>query len=549
MNRSWLSLGLIAVVTFALYAKTLSFGFVDYDDSHLIATNQEFLRDLSNIPEVFTRDVFAVRFFQSSKSYYRPLLTLSLMFDARLGGPSPFVYHFTNIMIHIAASCALYLFLCIMRFREDLSLFFTLIFAVHPLLTQAVAWVPGRNDSLLALCVLGAMIFFIRLMESGKARYLVLHLLSLLLALFSKETALGVIGMSVLYVIIINKEKPSTANTLLTAAGWFGVVVLWFFLRSIAVVNPEITLMHSLKSIIINSPGIIQYVGKIFFPVNLSVYPIMKDMPLWYGIAALIIILLMILFSGSRDMKVILFGAAWAFSFFLPSLVSADPGGNTMFLEHRAYLPLMGIIILLMGTGIIRRIDFRRPIPRATGISIIAIFAFLAFSRSDAMKDPFSYWMNAAVTSPGSAVARVNLGDKYFSRRMLDSAEAEFRKAIELDPRQPIAHNNLGRVYAVRGKLDEAEREFIRELEINPEYENALYNLGMLSYDRRDMANAVYYWERTLRVNPYNINANRFLAYYYYQSGDLVKARHHVERLHERGVAVDKDHFRALNLP
>jgi len=148
--KTWRPYAIIIIIGCLLYAKTLSFDFVEYDDRRLIAENQSFISDLSNLFQAFTQDAFNVSFHCSSKSYYRPVLTASLIFDAQWGGTNLFIYRVTNLIIHISTCCLLFLFFCRMGFGKSVSLLFSVIFLVHPILTQAVAWIPGRNDSLLA---------------------------------------------------------------------------------------------------------------------------------------------------------------------------------------------------------------------------------------------------------------------------------------------------------------------------------------------------------------------------------------------------------------
>jgi hypothetical protein len=534
--RAWLPYILIACSGFILYAKTLNFDFVDYDDRHLIVSNQKFISDIGNIPQAFFRDVFDVEFFRSSKSYYRPLLTASLIIDAQAGGTSPAVYHFTNILYHVTASCLLLLLLRRLGYEQWPAAIMSLIFTVHPLLSQAVAWIPGRNDSLLAVFVLLSFISFIRLIETDSIKYYLLHMAALLAALFTKETALGLIAVSALYALIFMKARIKTWKGILVAAGWTAAVLLWLILRSSAIKNTSVTLTHILKSIFLNSPGLIQYFGKIFLPVNLTVYPIMQDISLIYGIAALILVSIAVFFSGHKNMRMVLFGGVWFLVFILPSLISAEPGANSMFLEHRAYVPMMGIVILIMETDVIKKIRAGFSITAVILLLTAGLFGYISFSHSDAMKDSFSYWSDAVAGSPHSAVARINLGDRYYALRRLDLAEKEFRKAIELDPARPLAHNNLGRIFAVKGMFKEAEQEFRKELEIDPDSDKALYNLGTLNYDLGRIESAVDYWQKAVQVNPYNINANRFLAVYYYRKGMHREADRYIERLNEMGI-------------
>jgi Flp pilus assembly protein TadD len=303
-----------------------------------------------------------------------------------------------------------------------------------------------------------------------------------------------------------------------------------------------------IKSVYTNLPGLIQYLGKILLPINLSVYPIMEDTPLIYGILGLVFVGILIVLSKESRVKIVLLGVAWYVIFSLPSLVSATPGPTALFHEHRAYLPMVGILMIIMEIDFIKNFDIGKTKYIIPGIIITIILATTTFRYSDSMKNSFTFWSNAASTSPNSSTAHLNLGYEYYKKGELNEAEAEFLKALELDPGQTLAHNNLGMIYAIRKLFQKAENEFKAELAINPGYENTLYNLGMLNYDQKKYKDAVHYWEKTLEANPYNINANKCLARFFYEQGDLERATYHIRQLQKRGVQVDAQHSRVLNL-
>jgi len=173
--KSWRPYFIIFLVGFLLYGQTLFFSYTYYDDNELTLERTAFLQDFRNIPQIFSTDVFLSA--AGDKFYYRPLLNLSFMADAHLGGEVPFFYHFSNILIHIIAVFLLFYFLKKIIKKDSLAFFFSLIFLVHPVLTQAVAWIPGRNDSLLAVFVLAAFITFLNFLENPRLRSYLLYLL------------------------------------------------------------------------------------------------------------------------------------------------------------------------------------------------------------------------------------------------------------------------------------------------------------------------------------------------------------------------------------
>lgn len=120
-----------------LYCKSLFFNYTYLDDNALILNSLPFLQNAGNLFKIFGRDVFNLT--DGTAAYYRPLLTLSFMPDAMLGGALPVIYHLTNILLHLLAASLVFKLLTKLQFSKRLSLVLSLIFTVHPALTQAVS--------------------------------------------------------------------------------------------------------------------------------------------------------------------------------------------------------------------------------------------------------------------------------------------------------------------------------------------------------------------------------------------------------------------------
>ena len=160
-----------------------------------------------------------------------PLLTLSLMIDAQFGVTSLFTFHLTNIILHILSSCLVFSLLLKLKYKKETALFFSVIFLVHPALTQAATWIPGRNDSQLCVFILLAFISFLNFLETRKWKYYIGHLFFFMLALFTKETALGLGLICLYYLIFVVKENLPSFNKKIFAASWLAVGMFWFFLQ------------------------------------------------------------------------------------------------------------------------------------------------------------------------------------------------------------------------------------------------------------------------------------------------------------------------------
>jgi len=527
---------IIALVGFLLYFKTLFFGFTFLDDNQLILGNFYFLRDFTNFFRAFGEDVFL----SPLDAYYRPLLTISLMIDAQLGGTAPFIYHLSNVLLHLAAACLLFRLLTKLKYRRDLSLLFALLFTVHPVLTQAVAWVPGRNDSLLAVFVLAAFSSFVDYCsgKSPQGKTLWRHLLFFALALFTKETALVLPVVCVLYYCLILKRVRFLGglNPLL-AVGWGVVTTIWFLVRRAAFTNPLETSLYDIsKSVFQGLPVVVQYIGKIFFPLNLSVLATIEDTTFVYGILAIFLLVALLSVTKDRRWGRILFGLFWFLLFLLPSFARPNPDVLADFFEHRIYLSLVGTIIVVLEIGLVKALDFRKRPVQVAGALLILTFSALTFKHSGNFESRISFWEAATSSSPHHPLAHRNLGAMYYLDDRLAEAEVEYEQARTLNPAEPMVHNNLGLIYAQRGEYARAEAAYKKEMEINPSFSNTYFNLGLLYYSQDKVEEALALWQETLRRDPNYIAAYKALAQHYLQAEDPAQAEIYLTELARRGI-------------
>lgn len=511
--KSWRPFVWLILIGFLVYGQTLFFDFTYFDDDILIINNQGFIRNMSNILQTFKEDVFISPF----NIYYRPILTISLMVDAQLGQTAPFVYHLSNIIIHLIVSLLLFFLLLKLQYKKDLSFLFALLFAVHPVLSQAVSWIPGRNDSLLTLFILSSFIFFLKFNETlgrKKLIYCFLHLLFFCLALLTKETAIVLIPIIILFHVLITKKRL-TNNNILLAVGWITISAVWLYLKSLAQIEPGFqSNLLLVKYLLANFPAVIQYIGKIFFPVNLSVQPIMQDTTFFYGILALVALLMMLILIKQRRNHYLYFGFLWFILFLLPALVR-DPKVIPDFMEHRLYLPMVGFIIFLMEIIQTKSQTINKKMLLIAGLLIIFSFSSINFVHSKSFKNRLTFWENAAYDSPHSSFIHRNLGYIYQLENRMDEAEAEFKNSLLIRPNELLAHYYLGKIYLNKQLISEAREEFEKELINDPLLENARYELGMIYLKQGEILKAQEQFEKILLTNSNDYQARNNLGNIY----------------------------------
>ena len=551
--ESWHPFFWISLIILFIYGATLFYNIVYLDDNVLVTGQYEFNKSLSNISQAFKEDIFRTP--QNGGTFYRPILRLTFMLDAQFGeGAIIFMSHFSNMLLHIMAMLLLFILLLKLKIKKEIAFLFTLFFSIHPLTAQTVAFISGRNDALLAIFVFPTFIFFINFLESKKKKNLIWHLLFFSLALFTKETAVILPIICTAYVLIFENWKKILENYkmyILIISLWVSVSSIWFLSRIYVLHNPIGNASYNIFSSIYNNlPSFIPTIGKIFLPFNLSVFPIMNDMSLIYGIISIILLIIWFILSENKNLKLIIFGLLWFLIFFLPTLIQPIYITPT-FSENRIYIPMLGFIFIILGLGNIKlriflkkKINYEinyKKIALFISILIILIFSSVTIYRNQYYKNKFNFWKNATKTSPSFAFNHNNLGAMYYLDKNIDNAEKEFLKALELNPKEPMAHNNLGLIYASQNKLKESENEYKKELEINPNYDNAYFNLGLLYWQEKRYDDAEINWLKTLEINPNYIDAYNALMTYNYEQKNYKEMEFYAIELYKRGVQIPNE--------
>lgn len=494
LKDSWLTAGWrpylwIALLGLAVYFKAIFFGFAYFDDDHLILQNIGNLSSLQNIMAAFKADMN----WQSPGVYYRPLVTLTFMADALWTGLNPMGYHITNILLHLAASGLFFKLLLLLGHPRKPSLFFALLFACHPVLTHAVAFIPGRYDTVLAILALGAVIMFVEYLHEPSWLRLGLHFLFFLGALFTKETAVILPVVCLLYFTLLSDRKKEYKNLVPAAAFWAIGLVAFAVLRGQVAKNvlPQFNTPQE------NLIGLCSYLGKMFFPINLSVMPIPADSGPAWGISALVILVFLALLGGISRKRYFLFGAAWFLVFMAPTI--ARTLNFAYLLEQRLYLPLMGFIVMFMELTPVQKLSAKRW-SWVPAVMVLLIFSGINLGHSAVYRNDITFWQNAVEKSPHSYLAHTVLGQRYYAHGRSQEAEIEFQSSLALNP-DPLVENDLGLVLMEQSKWAGAEKAFISAIGKIPEDPEIRKNLGLVYTKLGDWPGAETQYRAALALN------------------------------------------------
>lgn len=500
-----------------LFGRSLVFDYTYLDDHTLVLQRMDWLKSAGSIPGAFLEDAF--RSAPGKAYYYRPMLTLSFIFDAMTGRGSLWMFHLTNILLHVASVWLLFRVLETLGFPRVRSFGFAMLFLAHPLAVQAIAWIPGRNDTLLAVFVLGSFLAWLHYENQRKPRWLILHLALYGLALFTKESALVLPVLAAGHAILFSKTPIKAMLPAL--AGWILLAVAWIVARQPFIDGArQVPAAELLGAMVYNLPALLPYLGKMLFPVGLGVFPVLRDMTLSMILGALGLLLLATAawLARPREWKTWLFGMAWLLLFLLPSLVTIHTA-SPIFSEHRAYLPLAGLLMTLASLAPAAAGRMPAPWPARAGAALVATAAILSFLHLGAFRDRFVFWPEASETSPSNAFNLNNLGAMYYLAGNLQEAEKWFKRSLAVNPFEPMANSNAGLVCMNSERPAEAEKYFLEEIRINPTYDHAWFNLGLLYYNYARQEEGIARWEKLLTINPGYPDVYNALLFAYEKSG------------------------------
>jgi tetratricopeptide (TPR) repeat protein len=462
---------LIVPLCWIVYANSLGNGFV-FDDFRTVVNDPD-IRTL-NLTQVFS-------------TWFRPVRTLSLTIDYWLWGLNPAGFHLTNVLIHSVNSFLIFLVAFKITDAARTSLFAALLFAVHPIQTDAVAYISGRRDILFALFYLAGFYAYIRFRESRRRWWLILCGTAFVLSVLTKEMGVTLPAVLLLWEIYRRwqtESELSVARQLIhrvretiPAVKWEliigGVIVAGLLVRYTlgtgrGLGSPRAAMLEywggSLwLNLLTVTTVYAHYLKQIFAPVTLiasyqGAFPIAQSLLEWRVLLslALLFVILGVGFLFLKRDKLISFAIAFYFITLLP--VSHLIPHHELVAEHYLYLSMFGISLAV--GHLINRLAERS----ATGKKIAYVgCALLVLSlsartivRNRDWKDGFTLWSVTAQAVPLSPRAQYNLGVEYQRRGRLVEAMACFRKAIELDPNHNLAYNNLASVYMMQAKFEEA---------------------------------------------------------------------------------------------
>ena len=520
------AIALIILITLLAYANSLNNSFV-LDDTHTILNNN-FIKSWKNFPAIFTRSYLTPfknniidHSLGAQETSYRPVVTVSYFIDYAIWGLEPFGYHLTNLFLHIFNAILFYYFITFVTKNIRIGLFSALLFALHPINTEAVNAVSFREDLLSFLFFIFSLILYIKLDKySGRRKALiyVLSLLSFLIALFSKEMAVTLPFIIILYDWFFASNdgtKDFFMRLKSRYLGFFSILLFYIWIRFFV--------MNNLTAPPVKYPGgdfyiniltmfkvFAIYIKGFFWPFDihyvLSGDPSLISYPLLDSKAIVSIGLIIFCFAVAiktyRNSRKISFSIFWFFITLLP-VANIWPLTNYMAVRY-LYTPAAGLCFLVPAAILnLNSAKFNlQKIGRNILIAIFVLYSFVTIKINNVWKDNISLWSEMVKKYPDSPMSHLSLGFALLKKGSIDSAVTSTKNALKIKPDYAEAHRTLGKCYLLRGEFKEATRELNESLKLEPASADAHNDLGAIFAIIGNMDEAKKKWTKASEINP-----------------------------------------------
>jgi len=481
-TNKWLHILLLIVFPVLIYVQSLKFDYTNFDDNGIILQKFEVVGNIKKIDTAFKVDAF----FNKTGDFYRPIQNASFMLDAAVSREKLWMFHITNLAIHILTSISLYFFLQLLRLRRLTAFLISLLFAVHPLFASGVGWIPSRGDILIGLFGIQLFMTFALYFKTKKIIYFLLHLLIFFLTLFTKETTvLFPLFLLYYYFFVLRKEqategaepqkwfaviKGSFLKLLPFFIVWAGMLVVYLLMRKHVVEGTGATIdVLGVIPFFKNNPVIPIIIGKFFVPINLSTLPLYDNISTIIGVLFLLALIYLTV-EYSREKKwAVLMGLLWFLFFAIPPTIYRLENADTFFnyLEHRTYLPMIGIVIMLgflLDKYIVSSVFTKRFL--FFYIPVVLTFCVLAFIHCADYKDNFTLSSRAAGLSNPSGLS-MRAGN-YMSKGDTTNALLDIEKAIQISPKDANMFLSRGKIRSKMLNHEGAEQDFTLAITLNP---------------------------------------------------------------------------------
>ena len=505
LMRKAIICGLLMAAILLVYYRVINHEFVNYDDDLYVTQNV-------NVQKGITWEGIKWAFSFNNVVYLHPLTWLSHMLDVQIYGMRSGWHHLTSLLFHLANTMLLFWVFNRMTGAAWRSGVVAILFAIHPINVESVAWVAERKSVLSTFFWMLTILSYIRYVERpGSMRYLLI-LLVFVLGLMAKPMLVTLpFVLLLLDYWPLNRmkfkssgsidkqksrermlpifEKNITSRLILEKLPLFAVSLVTIFLSSISVERLGITLSYESKPITLRLTNAVvsyvDYLGKVFWPSDLTfIYPYPRTLPTLQIIGSAFILLCITIgvLIKLRKVPFLAVGWFWYLGTLIPVIGLVQAGFWPAMADRFAYLPAIGLFIIVAWgiSGLAENWHSKKKLISAAAAGAIILLMTAAWVQVGFWQNSLTLFKHAIEVTENNYMAHNNLGNIYFRQGKLDQAVKHYSEALRINPGFALAHNNMGAAMLRSGKIEEALFHFRQATILEPGNIDAQRNLNKI---------------------------------------------------------------------
>ncbi|MFN4255470.1 MAG: tetratricopeptide repeat protein [Saprospiraceae bacterium] len=555
-TKHWLWMGLCVLLTLLAYLPAFDAGFVNWDDDDYVTKNLWF-RNFDNFSKFFTVPV---------QGNLHPLTMISLAINYSMSGEDAWSYHLFNVLLHLANTAAAYwLAWKLSGHKFWVALVVGMLFGLHPMRVESVAWVSERKDVLYSFFFLLGLIGYERYVQKQNTANYLLFTLLYVCSLASKPAA--VVFPVLLLAIDYWLNRPLNLRLLLEKIPHFALAAALGLYTVNAQTSQGATdtkdLISASSAFFYGFYSYMMYWVKMVWPFDLCTFypfpPISRALPATYMASPLFALLVgAVVFWSLKKNRLIAFAVAF-FTINVALILQFKIVGSAIYSDRYTYMPYWGGFFLL-GYGLYHLVT-QRKISETMAYALVAVLALgctaLSYKQAKVWQSPKSLWVLAIEVAPCSG-AYSNLaviyrqeknndkafelltkaielnkaddhsmllrGNVYFERQEYAKAMADYNKCLEINPRNASAYSSRGSCLGAQGQHEDALRDITKALEMDSTILRAYVNRGLIQYQMGRYEPSIADYRHYLVYKPDDADVWNTLGVTYFQKGDAVTA-------------------------
>jgi protein O-mannosyl-transferase len=496
----------LAAITVAAYVPSLDNGFVNRDDPACVTDNL----DIRGYGRGHIAKIFSTVYL----NHYLPATMLTYMAEYGLFGLDARGYHAVSLLLHSINVLLVFALFYGMSKNLFVAVATTLLFGIHPLRVEAVAWVSERKEVLSALFYFLSLLLYLKYRKKNSRKFYVFSFLALLVSLLSKTMSVSQPFVLLLMDYLAGRKIDRRALVeklpffVLSAA--FVVVALLTVERSYDIYPHYSTAQRVLAP----AYAIAFYLVKFIAPLNLcaSYYPSAvpdSGMTLAMVLAGIAVpVIGLAVYASRRRTKTAVFGSLFFLVTLLPVLQIVNSGGLVPVADRYAYIPLLGMTFIAVNgfSNIMERFKNNTAVKTALYSVLVAggsVLFVLTWQRCGVWKNGVTLWGDIIRKNSDAAQAYYGRGSAYLDRGEYRNAMADFNREIELRPDYASGYFGRGYLYcAYLGKADSGIVDLLRAVELSPDYPDAWNTLGIAEGMKDAFGKSIGCFDRALSLKP-----------------------------------------------